>query len=452
MPIRPAVIAVLLLAPLAATAQNPIPLPKALLFPNYDNVLIGKNQALEGGAYIARVNDASADFYNPAGLVAAERTSVNASSTGYTYSRLSSQASGESISTSRLDNAPGYFAVVLGSPVIDTRSLRFGFSVTRNVTWNPGGIDQAIPPTGSGFESTTFSTESSFQTQVYQLAAAWAPVPTVRLGVSGGLAQTTFTSRVTLSGTQSPTGEPGQFLSTLRANGTDYAVVIGLGIQWDILAALTVGVVFRSPGIQITNTSLVTQQSSLVQATSATSAYFRDDSGAFEYKLPLEASAGIAYRFASVEIELDLRYHDSVSQYDFYHSNVPYQFLTQANGTSSTTTQPPPLITNSARRVLNGELGGNVRLGRRATLHAGFYTAFSPVEDAATSPFRKADLYGFTGGADLQFGGFGMSLGAGYEFGTSSQTAGPVVLGNVLSASEISLQSLSLLYAFSYQF
>src|SRR5499433_4553419 len=82
----------------AAAQQLPVPIPKALIFPNYDNVLVGQNQALEGGAYIARVDDASANFYNPAGLVQSEKTSLNASSTGYIVTRLSSEALQTSIS------------------------------------------------------------------------------------------------------------------------------------------------------------------------------------------------------------------------------------------------------------------------------------------------------------------------------------------------------------------
>ena len=41
-------------------------MPKALLFPNHDSVLVGKNQSLEDGAYIARVNGASAGRWNVA--------------------------------------------------------------------------------------------------------------------------------------------------------------------------------------------------------------------------------------------------------------------------------------------------------------------------------------------------------------------------------------------------
>src|SRR5262244_4152286 len=136
--------AVLLWTPAVAAAQAlPVPIPKALIFPNYDSVLVGQNQALEGGAYIARAGDASANFYNPAGLVVSEKTSLNASSTGYVWTRLSSQALNTSISSSKLDNLPGYFGLVIAPPFGDVRNLRFGVSITRGVAWSPGIIDQS---------------------------------------------------------------------------------------------------------------------------------------------------------------------------------------------------------------------------------------------------------------------------------------------------------------------
>ena len=136
-----------LLAPFAAAAQiapvtnTPVPLSKALVFPNYDNVLVGKEQAIEGGAYIARVSDPSANFYNPAGLVQAEKVALNASSTGYVYTSLSSKLSNTSISSSKLDNLPGYIGLVSNVPFTDTRNVRLGVSITRAVSWSPGPID-----------------------------------------------------------------------------------------------------------------------------------------------------------------------------------------------------------------------------------------------------------------------------------------------------------------------
>jgi hypothetical protein len=453
MPKHLGVAIVLFTTPLAAVAQSTVSLPKALIFPNYDNVLVGKNQALEGGAFIARTNDASANFYNPAGLVGSESTSVNASSAGYVFSRINSEAPGASISTSRIDTVPGYFGVVIGPPLFDTRSFRLGFSVTRDVSWNPGGIDQTIPPTGPVPDRVTFSTNASFQTQLYQIAGAWAPMAPLRVGLAVALAQTNFSSNVTLSGPQSPAGDFGQFLSTQRASGTDYGILVGLGVQWDIVPGrLTAGAIVRAPGIPIGGSSLVTQQSSFIQPASAASTFYRDDGGTFLYKLPFEAGLALAYRVKALELEFDLRYHEAVSQYDLYRGSTPAQVVTQANGTTTTTTQAPPVLTYSARRVFNGAFGADLRVGELATLHAGFYSSLSPVADAETSPFRKADLYGATGGVDVQFGSFGASLGAGYQFGNSSQTAGRVAVGNVLTTSEVSLQTLSIFYAFSYRF
>ena len=105
----------------------------------------------------------------------------------------------------------------------------------------------------------------------------------------------------------------------------------------------------------------------------------------------------------------------------------------------------------AAKRVFNGSLGGKVRVGRRTTVHLGFNTALSPVGDPATSPLRKADLYAFSGGVDLQMSHVGASLGASYQFGTSPGQAS--TNGNLtVLQSEILLRSFSLFYAISYEF
>ena len=438
----------------AAAQQLPIPLPKALIFPNYDNVLVGQNQALEGGAYIARAGDASANFYNPAGLVVSEKTSLNASSTGYTVTRLSSEALNTSISSTKIDAVPGYFGVVVAPPFTDARNLRLGISVTRGVAWSPGSIDQTTDvPGANAIDRITYSTDASFKTLVYQIAGAWAPVAdrSFRLGLAVGLSQTNYSNDSTFSGLLSLAGQPGQFLSTLRATGNEWDVIFGLGAQWDILPALTLGVLVRSPGLRIGNGSLVTYESSLLRPGAPTTSFFRDENGQFQYKQPWEASLGIAYRFGVAQLEADLRYHDALSSYAFYQSSVPLQVVVQnPDGTTSASTQPIPTFTYSARRVYNAAIGGNVKLSDTITLHAGFYTTLSPVADPATSPLRQADLYGFTGGVDFQLAHFGASVGAGYQFGNSAATSS--VISDQALQSKVTLESISVLYAISYQF
>jgi hypothetical protein len=447
--------AVLLWTPAVAAAQTlPIPIPKALLFPNYDNVLVGQNQALEGGAYIARADDAAANFYNPAGLVVSEKTSLNASSTGYVWSRLSSESLNASISSSKIDNVPGYFGVVVAPPFTDVRNLRLGISITRGVAWSPGGIDQSTNASNvASIDRVTYSSDASFKTLLYQIAGAWAPLAdrSLRLGLGIGLSQTSYTNNTTLSGLLSLGGQPGQFLSTLRANANEWDVLFTLGAQWDIAQGLTLGVLFRSPGLRLGGGSLLTYESSLLRPAAPTSSFFRDENGQFQYKLPWEASLGIAYRFGNAELEADLRYHDALSSYALYQSSLPIQIVVQnPDGTTSTSTQPAPTPTYSARRVYNVAVGGNVKLSQKLTLHGGFYTTFSPVADPATSPFRQADLYGFTAGVDFQLEHFGASLGAGYQFGNSATTG--IAIDNVSTMSTVRLDSVSVFYAISYQF
>ncbi|HZX95278.1 MAG TPA: hypothetical protein VFE90_12220 [Myxococcales bacterium] len=446
----------LVLAPFAAAAQiapitnTPVPLSKALIFPNYDNVLVGKDEALEGGAYIARVGDAAANFYNPAGLVRSEGASLNASSAGYVYTELTSKVSGASISSSKLDNVPGYIGSVSQMPFVDLRNLRVGLSITRADSWSPGGIDQTLDARSQGFTRLNYSSSANFQSQLYQAAAGFSPVldRSLRLGLGVGLAQTSYGNTNTVSGTQTSTGQPAQFLETIRAGGTDSALVFTFGAQWDVIAGLTVGATFRPPGLELWNSSLVTSESSNIGATASTAQYYRDDTGIFRYKQPLTAGIGAAYRFLQFEVEADLRYHNAVSQYDFYRGKVPYQF---SDSNNTATTAPPPLVRYSAKRVFNGAIGGKAYVGRRTTVHLGFNTALSPVADPVTSPLREADLYAFSGGVDFQLAHFGASLGASYQFGTSpALTSSP---GNLtILQEEVLLRSFSLFYAISYNF
>ena len=194
------VVLLLLLRGLAAAQSAPSPwpvqIPKALVFPNYDNVHPGKDQSLEGGAYIARVADASANFYNPAGLVQADAFSINASSAGWTFTSLSSESAGATVTSFKIDNVPGYFGAVIGRPFLGTRNIRVGLSVTRDVAWAPGPIDQSVPAnTGvPGLDRITYSTTSYFNTWLIQVAAAWAPVSdrSLRLGFSAGVTDTVY--------------------------------------------------------------------------------------------------------------------------------------------------------------------------------------------------------------------------------------------------------------------
>jgi len=129
-------------------------------------VLVGRVEAVEGGAYLARTEDASASFYNPAGLAAATRTALTASASGFVWSQLRSQALGQSTSNSRIENTPGYFAVVIGEPILKGDRLRLGFSITNAVSWSPSAIDEVIEVPPNSGHRLTYTSRVGFSTVV----------------------------------------------------------------------------------------------------------------------------------------------------------------------------------------------------------------------------------------------------------------------------------------------
>src|SRR5262249_26835722 len=180
----------------------------------------------------------------------------------------------------------GYFGLVIAPPFGDLRNLRLGLSITRGVAWTPGAIDQSTnAPDFASINRLTYSTDASFKTLNYKIAAAWAPVAdrSLRLGFALAFSETTYSNNSTFSGLLSLGGQPAQFLSTIRANDSEWDIILGLGAQWDIVGGLTIGVLVRSPGFRLTSSSLVTYESSLLTTTPVVS-FFRDENGEFRYK------------------------------------------------------------------------------------------------------------------------------------------------------------------------
>jgi hypothetical protein len=89
-------LALFLAAPRASAQQSSVYLPPSAVLTNYDRVLIGQEEALESGAFVARVADSTAGWYNPAGLALVRRSVIGASATGLPSHRKDAFASSSS--------------------------------------------------------------------------------------------------------------------------------------------------------------------------------------------------------------------------------------------------------------------------------------------------------------------------------------------------------------------
>src|SRR5689334_13519722 len=89
--------------------------PTNVLLPNYSGVPIGEIGGLEVGAFLARANDSSAVYYNPAGLTRAEQTSVSGTAGVFQFGAVS--ADGVAESARSFQQLPAMFAFVLKDPL-----------------------------------------------------------------------------------------------------------------------------------------------------------------------------------------------------------------------------------------------------------------------------------------------------------------------------------------------
>jgi len=63
--------------------------PPSIAITNYDRVPVGQEEALEAGAFVARVGDTASGWYNPAGMATLTRTAIGASASGFETDLLS---------------------------------------------------------------------------------------------------------------------------------------------------------------------------------------------------------------------------------------------------------------------------------------------------------------------------------------------------------------------------
>src|SRR5688572_28206990 len=83
----------------AAAQLPPVVVPPNAVLPNYERIPLAGRESIEAGAFVARTNDAAANWYNPAGLAQHKESAVNASATAYEWTRM--RLAGPGVATDR---------------------------------------------------------------------------------------------------------------------------------------------------------------------------------------------------------------------------------------------------------------------------------------------------------------------------------------------------------------
>ena len=290
---------------------------------------------LEGGAYIARLANAPALFYNPAGIATVERTVLNASAQGY-----------EATVVLRLWLLPPLAGLELHHhpqlPWPGVRARRsstgtpsgMGFSISNPVSWDQTVVAATRPGKASG--SPTPPTRTSRRSSPVSPSAGRRP-PALRFGGRSSSPHhlSRYRARSPASMTTATTSQGA--LATIAGNGSTLQVR-GVG---SVSGRPTTGWSWApssGPGVEHPQERRADPYESLSSLNvGSRQIIFQDTSAEFQYLTPWEVGRGNRFDWGVIGFEVDLRYHSGTHTYTLLGSTKPGQRVDTTSGLPVTT-------------------------------------------------------------------------------------------------------------------
>ena len=437
--------------PLAAAAQSVdqvATVPPNVVLANYDNVPVGPFGGLEGPAYVARVSDPSAAWFNPAGLARQTSAQISGSAGAYQWTAVSPQAlPNRGGSAQQLPNYVGFTFRV-------RERLTAGAALLTTNSWIQEIDSQLITSVPTGQERFAYSADSTFTQRVGAVGAGYESQGPWRVG--GGLAFSLVRLRLVQGISDRVAHDTGldTLLVAARASGSSLQLRAQGGVQYET-PLVHFGAAVRTPGLTMHREGVVTLDGTLSRGAASLGGSLFDADALFEYRLPWELQAGAAYIRDRVVVEVDLQGYTSIAAHALLATDQPTLIYGDA-GTGS----PPSVIlrpfgglTSESDGVVNVSVGGHVQPLRHRSfqVHGGFATSRSPV-GAADQVFNKVDLSSWTAGVSGAVARFQFALGFNWRLGTTSD----VLVRNLLNGDPIrtpvDIRTGGFIYSVAYQF
>jgi long-chain fatty acid transport protein len=333
----------------------------------------------QGNAFVADASDASAIFYNPAGLSQLKRPQVYQGLFLNYPDREFSGGGQDSETNHRLYRS---MSVYIAVPVHKRVAVGIGF-------FSPFGMGTVWPPTWAGRYITTFS-----RLQTYNLNPVISVKLLENLSVAAGFDVLWSKVKLKRKSYVSPTRPDAEVNLNGDGNGNGY----NFGMLYEPIKGVKLGVAYRSQ-IKVTHYGDLT--TSFPGVTPAKIAV----AGSAAITYPASLTAGISYsRFAPFTFEFDTTW-TGWSSYKKLKVN-----LEQPVGGTRNITTPKNWVDAWAFRF-----GANYQVNEAMKIRAGYIYDLTPVPDDAFDPqVPDANRHIFTVGGDLKIKRF--TLGIAYNY------------------------------------
>jgi hypothetical protein len=453
---RSLVVALALMLPATVVAQTVPPAvttaPLNILVPNYNSVAAGETGSLEANAVLARSNDASSAFFNPAGLTLATQTSVSGSAGVYQFAEVApSDVAGKG---SSLQRVPSLVGLVVPKPFGRER-WSAGFSVSHVNAWEQSTDLQAELAAAGGRERVAYSSVALLSGYQASFAVGYTTRKRLRLGGSLDL-QLTDSDRSQSLGSQYETGS-GLSALLVESHGTAslWHLRMTAAAQYDVTPTLRVGLLVRTPGLRFWQSGSYTYEGLLESGPSTTTASFFDTSADAEYRIPLEFKAGVAWVRPRAQVEADLLTHAAGGRYSAFRTDHTWIVVSDPGIGGLPTEQRPALTAPvvDSRTVINVAIGGHVRLkeGGAWTVHGGYATDRSPV-GADDTLFTRVNMQVVTAGISGQAKVVLASAGVRYQTGATDEIVLRQLLDGEQVRTRLKISNLGLVYSVAVRF
>lgn len=401
---------------------------------NYQTFLVGQRALGMGGAFTGLADDASATFYNPAGLAQLQSSSLAGSLSVDAYNRyVVDDGYGSPVGIADLEHDATPSLPLLVSivkkfgPRDEDRVRRHAVALS---TINPfrvrRGYEVALRNPSTGVTS-TLRVSSEDRMTWWGPSYAYRITPRLAAGVSAFLSTRELRHEegeiIITEGDRQPDGVFRNSTLSVRDSVVEVDArqfVFRLGALWDPNDHWRIGVMFQPPGLQVTGSSRIYEQRSFADLITvpATATFFRSDQGDLdaESPIPWELRVGASYQHdEAFTAALDVSLYGPVGS-----ANDPVRFLGQPDPEPMTGDVPQPglFVPYQYHQVVTANVSVGVEsvIAGVVPLSAGLFTNFSgaPPVDEPTYQYSPARVngYGASLSVGIRSGGYDLAIGA----------------------------------------